>query len=223
MLEQYGAGNPKPVFSLSGVTITCLSDVGGGRHLKLRASRDGRTLDMIFFSATRAKSGLTVGDRADVAFSPQINEFRGARTVQLNLVDLRPARSPEQEQPLALYRHYRGGGAVTACQARTMIPARDEFAAVWRYLANRSGEVTDAPVRLARRIAQEGEVRESVLRTLVCLDVLEQLGLVKLREEENGRLRVRLLRRRGGGKVDLYKAPLIQELQAIAWDREEEA
>ena len=39
MLEPYGAGNPKPVFSLSGVTITCMSDVGGGRHLKLRASR----------------------------------------------------------------------------------------------------------------------------------------------------------------------------------------
>ena len=223
MLEPYGAGNPKPVFSLSGVTVTCLSDVGGGRHLKLRASRDGRTLDMIFFSATRAKAGLAVGDRADVAFYPQINEFRGARTVQLNLVDLRPARSPEQEQELALYRHYRGGGAVTACQARTMIPGRDEFAALWHYLASRSGEITDTPVRLARRVSQEGEVRESVLRTLVCLDVLEQLGLVKLREEENGRLRVRLVRRRGGGKVDLYKAPLIQELQAIAWDREEEA
>ena len=28
MLEPYGAGNPKPVFSLSGVTITCMSDVG---------------------------------------------------------------------------------------------------------------------------------------------------------------------------------------------------
>ncbi len=57
MLEPYGAGNPKPVFSLSGVTITCMSDVGGGRHLKMRASRDGRTVDMIFFSVTRAKSG----------------------------------------------------------------------------------------------------------------------------------------------------------------------
>ena len=41
MLEPYGAGNPKPVFSLSGVTVTCMSDVGGGRHLKMRASRDG--------------------------------------------------------------------------------------------------------------------------------------------------------------------------------------
>lgn len=28
MLEPYGAGNPKPIFSLSGVTVTCMTDVG---------------------------------------------------------------------------------------------------------------------------------------------------------------------------------------------------
>ena len=32
MLEPYGAGNPKPIFSLSGVTVTCMTDVGGGRQ-----------------------------------------------------------------------------------------------------------------------------------------------------------------------------------------------
>lgn len=111
MLEPYGAGNPKPVFSLSGVTVTCMSDVGGGRHLKMRASRDGRTVDMIFFSMTRAKSGLNVGDRADVAFYPQINDYRGSRTVQLHLVDLRPSYTAQQVSEQALYRKFaRGGG-----------------------------------------------------------------------------------------------------------------
>ena len=53
LLEPCGAGNPRPVFALMGVTVTCLSDVGGGRHLKMRATRDGKTMDMIFFSVTR--------------------------------------------------------------------------------------------------------------------------------------------------------------------------
>ena len=145
MLEPYGAGNPKPVFSLSGVTITCMSDVGGGRHLKMRASRDGRTVDMIFFSVTRAKSGLTVGDRADVAFYPQINEYRGSRSVQLHLVDLRPAYSAQQLNEQALYRKYSRGEPLSPCEARMMIPQREEFAAVWRYLANRDGEVWRCP------------------------------------------------------------------------------
>ena len=220
MLEPYGAGNPKPVFSLSGVTITCMSDVGGGRHLKMRASRDGRTVDMIFFSVTRAKSGLTVGDRADVAFYPQINEYRGSRSVQLHLVDLRPAYSAQQLNEQALYRKYRRGEPLSPCEARMMIPQREEFAAVWRYLANRDGEVVEVPASLARKVAQEGDLWESTLHTMICLEVLESFDLVTLRPEEGGALRIRLQKRRGKGKVALYQAPIIQKLQAIAWGEE---
>ncbi|MCI5498639.1 MAG: single-stranded-DNA-specific exonuclease RecJ [Clostridiales bacterium] len=220
MLEPYGAGNPKPVFSLSGVTITCMSDVGGGRHLKMRASRDGRTVDMIFFSVTRAKSGLTVGDRADVAFYPQINEYRGSRTVQLHLVDLRPAYSPQQLSEQALYRKYRRGERLSPCEARTMIPHREEFAALWRYLANRQGEVVEVPVRLARKVAHEADLWESTLHTMICLEVLESFDLVTIRPEEGGALRIRLRKRRGTGKVSLYQAPMIKKLQTIAWGEE---
>ena len=35
LLEPYGAGNPKPVFSLSGCLVSAVNEVGGGRHLKL--------------------------------------------------------------------------------------------------------------------------------------------------------------------------------------------
>ena len=220
MLEPYGAGNPKPVFSLSGVTITCMSDVGGGRHLKMRASRDGRTVDMIFFSVTRAKSGLTVGDRADVACYPQINEYRGSRSVQLHLVDLRPAYSAQQLNEQALYRKYSRGEPLSPCEARMMIPQREEFAAVWRYLANRDGEVVEVPASLARKVAQEGDLWESTLHTMICLEVLESFDLVTLRPEEGGALRIRLQKRRGKGKVALYQAPIIQKLQAIAWGEE---
>ena len=220
MLEPYGAGNPKPVFSLSGVTITCMSDVGGGRHLKMRASRDGRTVDMIFFSVTRAKSGLTVGDRADVAFYPQINEYRGSRSVQLHLVDLRPAYSAQQLNEQALYRKYSRGEPLSPCEARMMIPQREEFAAVWRYLANRDGEVVEVPASLARKVAQEGDLWESTLHTMICLEVLESFDLVTLRPEEGGALRIRLQKRRGKGKVALYQAPISQKLQAIAWGEE---
>ena len=44
LLEPYGAGNPKPVFSLSGCTVTSASEVGGGRHLKLKLSAGGPLL-----------------------------------------------------------------------------------------------------------------------------------------------------------------------------------
>lgn len=220
MLEPYGAGNPKPIFSLSGVTVTCMTDVGGGRHLKMRASRDGRTVDMIFFSVTRAKSGLAVGDKADVAFYPQINEYRGSRTVQLHLVDLRPAYTAKQQNEQALYRKYSRGEPITPCEARAMIPDREELAAVWRYLANREGEVIDHPIRLARKVAQEGDLWESTLRTMICLEVMESFELLRMEPEPGGMLRICLQKRRGQGKVSLLQSPIIKHLQDIAWGKE---
>lgn len=98
-----------------------------------------------------------------------------------------------------------------------MIPQRDEFAGIWRYLACRNGEIVDTPARLARKVAHEADLWESALRTMVCLDVMEQLDLLKITREEGGALRVKLRKRRGKGKVNLYEAPIIQKLQAIAW------
>ncbi|MBR2490593.1 MAG: hypothetical protein IKB65_03830, partial [Ruminiclostridium sp.] len=80
--------------------------------------------------------------------------------------------------------------------------------------------IVDTPTRLARRVAQEADLWESPLRTLVCLDVMEQLDLLKVTEEEGNALRVKLQKRRGKGKVNLFDAPLIQHLQAIAWSEE---
>src|SRR5699024_7443112 len=57
LLEPFGSGNPRPVFSLSGCTVTAVSQVGGGRHLKLKLSAGGRGFDAIFFSATAAGTG----------------------------------------------------------------------------------------------------------------------------------------------------------------------
>ena len=64
--------------------------VGGGKHLRLKVrAKDGTALQAIYFSAGGLQDRLSPGDRVDLAFTPQINEFRGARAVQLNLADLR--------------------------------------------------------------------------------------------------------------------------------------
>ena len=34
---------------------------------------------------------IQAGDVVDVAFTPQINEYRGERTVQMNVLDIRPS------------------------------------------------------------------------------------------------------------------------------------
>ena len=79
-LEPCGAGNPRPVLVLTGAHVISAAQVGRGRHLKLRLEGRGVPLDAIFFSVDGSELGLTPGCRVDVAFYPQINDFRGVRS-----------------------------------------------------------------------------------------------------------------------------------------------
>ena len=181
LLEPYGAGNPKPVFSLSGCLVSALSEVGGGRHLKLKLAAGGRSFDAIFFSATAAEAGIEAGDRVDVAFTPQINEYRGWRSVQLQLCDLRPALTRAQAER-ALYEKFRRGEPLTRREAAALLPSREEFVVLWRYLKGHAGQTpleATAP-RLARSVARSAGRRETVMRTLVCLEVFDERGLIRL-------------------------------------------
>ena len=214
VLEPYGAGNPKPVFSLTGCTVSTLSEVGGGRHLKLRLSRCGHSLDAIFFSVTAQMAGLAPGDRVDVAFTPQINEFRGTRSVQLQLCDLRPAPT-RMEAEQALYDRLRQGESLTAREAAALIPSRAEFAAVWRYLSGhaRQGRVEDTARRLARGVSRTYGIKETVMRTMVCLEVLDEHGLIRV-EQSTDHLRIDLCEVEG--KVDLEDSTLMKRLRRLS-------
>ncbi|WP_297214262.1 single-stranded-DNA-specific exonuclease RecJ [uncultured Flavonifractor sp.] len=213
LLEPYGAGNPKPVFSLSGCLVTALSEVGGGRHLKLKLSAGARSLDAIFFSATAAQTGVAVGERVDVAFTPQINEFRGWHTVQLQVCDLRPALTRAQAER-ALYEKFRRGEALTPQEAAALLPSREEFVVLWRYL---KGHAQPAPLeetahRLARSIARSAGRRETVMRTLVCLEVFDERGLIRL-EHTTDHLHIAL--RAVEGKVDLEDSWILRRLREM--------
>ena len=214
LLEPYGAGNPKPVFSLPGCTVSSLTEVGGGRHLKLRLSRGGHLLDAIFFSVGAAETGVAPGDRIDVTFTPQINEFRGNRSVQLQLCDLRPAPTRMAAEQ-ALYERLRRGEALSAQEAAALIPSRAEFAAVWRYLSGhaRLGRVEDTARRLARGVSRTYGIKETVMRTMVCLEVLDEHGLIQV-EQTTDHLRIDLCRVEG--KVDLESSDLMKRLRRLA-------
>ncbi|MFQ7856307.1 MAG: single-stranded-DNA-specific exonuclease RecJ [Flavonifractor plautii] len=213
LLEPYGAGNPKPVFSLSGCLVSAVNEVGGGRHLKLKLTASGRSFDAIFFSATAEEAGVGPGDRVDVAFTPQINEYRGWRSVQLQLCDLRPALTRAQAER-ALYEKFRRGEPLTRQEAEALLASREEFVTLWRYLKGHAGQ---APLeatahRLARSIARSAGRRETVMRTLVCLEVFDERGLIRL-EHTTDHLHIAL--RSVDGKVNLDDSCIMRKLRHI--------
>ena len=87
-LQPTGYGNPNPVLMARGLHVQEARRVGvGGAHLKLTLL-DGANV--------RGGIGFQQGDladrgyeRVDVLFSPEVNEFRGQRTVQLNVAAMK--------------------------------------------------------------------------------------------------------------------------------------
>ena len=91
LLEPCGNGNPRPNLCMLGCLLTEVTPIGGGKHVRLRVEKGGQSFECVWFSHRAEDLGLSAGERMDLAFYPQINEFRSRRSVQLLVLDVRRA------------------------------------------------------------------------------------------------------------------------------------
>ena len=208
-LEPYGSGNARPVFCLLGATLLRTQNVGQNRHLKLRLGKGSAQFDGIFFSTVAEDCGCKAGDRVDAAFYLQVNEFRGSRTVQLQMVDLRPSlwASGREQEALALAARCTARQSIPARDARRLLPTRDQFAAAWRFLERTvpEGGLTTGYLPLLRALAAELGKAEPFPRAALCLSVFAERGLLTL-ERQGDDVTLRLRR---GQKVVLGQSPCL--------------
>mgnify|MGYP005797790249 CR=1 FL=1 len=188
LLEPYGAGNNRPVFCFLGAKIDSMQSVGQNRHLKLRLSRGKYSFDAIYFSANRDSCGLEVGDRVDAAFYLQVNEFRGSRTVQLQIIDLRGSVSPSARERscLELASCLWDDVALTPQEAARLLPGREQFVHLWQAvirLTDGRGPVTVEKLPTLRRLACATGGAEPFLRTAVGMSVFAERGLLTVKNE----------------------------------------
>ncbi len=88
-LAPFGEGNPEPVFLAGGMTVATARTIGDGSHLELGLERNGHLVRALGWRMAERLSTLAVGDRVDVAFRAGFNTFRGRRSVEWTLQDLR--------------------------------------------------------------------------------------------------------------------------------------
>ena len=214
-LEPYGSGNARPVFCLLGATLLRTQNVGQNRHLKLRLGKGSAQFDGIFFSTVAEDCGCRPGDRVDAAFYLQVNEFRGSRTVQLQMVDLRPSlcASGREQESLTLADRCTARQPMPVRDARRLLPTRDQFAAAWRFLERTvpDGGLTTGYLPLLRALAAELGKTEPFPRAALCLSVFAERGLLTL-ERQGDDVTIRLHR---GLKVVLGQSPCLLWLHEI--------
>ncbi len=88
-MAPHGLDNPEPLFRMAGARLEHVQEVGGGKHLRLRARDESGEVEAIGFGmGDRARALARVG-RADLAFVPTRNDWSGESRVQLKLKGVR--------------------------------------------------------------------------------------------------------------------------------------
>ncbi|MDI6742280.1 MAG: single-stranded-DNA-specific exonuclease RecJ [Smithella sp.] len=86
LLSPFGSRNPEPLLYARDVTIHSPMIVGNN-HLKMHVRGKGASFDSIWFNMGKYLPDIN-GANLDIVFTPQINNWNGARDIQLKIKDV---------------------------------------------------------------------------------------------------------------------------------------
>ena len=209
VLEPCGNGCPKPVLVMENLQVERLSMVGNGRHMRLRLRSGQYAFNAIYFSVNPEIASVSQGDLVDVAFVAQVNEFRGERSVQMNITDIRPSCKAPCSVEMGGYRALCSGN-IDSGSAALLLPDRAALGTVWRYLSSMGQpQIRESAVCLCRKIVRWSGVGLELGKLLTCLDIFADVGLLEVRRLRKY-IQIRLLPRED--KADLNTSKTMQRL-----------
>ncbi|WP_407383295.1 single-stranded-DNA-specific exonuclease RecJ [Ruminococcus sp.] len=210
LLEPYGAGNPTPLFGLYNMTLRDIRPIGNGKHLRLTLTRGECTVHAMRFSVSADEFEYLPGDTVDLAVTLDINYYNNTENLSVIIRDIRFSE-PDEDGMLsskALFEAFCRGDDVTPEQARSLLPDRGEFAAVYRFLKQNGGYRFSFDSLLYRL---PGDIGYGKLR--VILECMNELGLISINEGmydfEIGMCAV-------DGKVDLNTSVIMTKLREVS-------
>ena len=136
LLEPYGVSNPIPGFVLRGVTVNDITGISEGKHTRLSLGNGRYTLSAMYFSNSPDSLGIYVGDKVDVLFNLDVNEWGGRESAQVIVRDIKPSVTEKERHrsETSRFEEIKNGAAFTA--EENILPDRDDFAAVYRLIQN---------------------------------------------------------------------------------------
>lgn len=90
-LEPFGQGNPQPILKSEKLLVKNVRRMGTeGQHVKLSLASGNKTMDFLAFSASE-HFFVTPGQMVTIWYTPELNEWRGNRSVEGRILHLKAA------------------------------------------------------------------------------------------------------------------------------------
>ena len=213
-LEPYGIGNPTPMFVVRGIWVNEISSVSQGKHTRLSFTNGDHNVTGMYFSASSEEIGLFTGDKVDVLFNLDINEWMGRKNVQMIVKDIKRADGKDEINEQQRARFWQIWNGETFSEDENVLPTREDFATVYRFVVNacRAGyntfTVRDLISRLSR-IASKSKI--GYIKLKIIIKIFNELNLLGIEEssEDTYVFTVRLAQ-----KTDLEKSNLLRRLRS---------
>ena len=209
VMKPYGAGNPTPVFGFFNMVLTNIIPLSNNKHLKLVLSRGNVSVSAMLFFTSTEDFPYEKGEVLDIAATLEINEYNDRFSVSVIIKDVK-AHDEDAAQVLAsgrIFETFCRGGRLCREELLSILPSRDDFALLYRYLRDRKGysRRTETLVgRLQNRLSY-GKIR-------VALEAMNELGLIRIQE---GLKANRITLCQVSRKVDLSSASIIKKLREV--------
>ena len=202
MLEPFGAGNSQPVFGLYNMTVTDITPIGGGKHLKIALRRESTNLSAIKFRTTQLDFPFSVGDVVDVAASFEPNEYLGTLRISILIKNIK-LHSMDEDILFDSMRCFDGLMSGKRGDYTPIVPDRNFIAQIYKFIRSRDTWRFNTEMLCQRT----GLAASDYAKVSVALEALLELGTLVYDSEGNITLP------EVGVKVNLEDAPIFERIR----------
>ena len=182
-LEPFGTSNPVPNFVLRDASLVRIIPMGNGKHTKLIVEKDGISMVAVWFGTEYTAIPFEIGDRIDLMFQLNINEFQNVTSLQMIVQDIQLSVAYQEsfKDAWERYEEIRAGAPITA--EEDVIPTREDMACVYTLL-RREHQIghTYFPIRrILSMISQQGStIGYYKLKTII--RIMQELNICEIIE-----------------------------------------
>ena len=169
----------------------------------------------MYFSNNPSSLNFYTGDKVDLLFNIDINEWMGRRSVQLIIKDIRPSAIQDEINAMEQARFEEIWCGAHYTREENILPDREDFASVYRYIVSsiRAGTDTIAHRDICFRMTKMHDSRQiGYVKLKIIIKVFQELNLVGIEEISHEVYKFKV--HYSTSKADLEKSSLLKRIRA---------
>ncbi len=211
MLEPFGTSNPLPLLYVRDAKVLDVIPLGQNKHTKLIIEKDGVTVEALMFGYPGESFTVPRSGYIDIACNIDINEFRGERTPQLIVREVRLCKNDAEK--CAYYTEIMH----TILEGRNtgFVPEIGVCRTVYKYLRSNREKLSSSVnlFILADEISRETGIRLACPVLGVILEIFYEMGLVHLTKTDELVMKIDMID--NCGKIDIESSKVLMRARNL--------